>query len=524
MPALITHQLSFQFDTGEWLFQNLNFTLPNGITGLVGRNGVGKSVFLSLLLGKLSPTQGSVTCQGQVAYYSQLPSKLLDGNTRISDYLGVTNKLLALRSIELGGCKQEHFDVIGDDWDIEIRLQQVLKTLRIESELNTYCHTLSGGQLALLQLYKLFESNAEILLLDEPSNHLDSAGKRWLINRLQQFEGQILLVSHDRSLLKHVDAIYQLTGLGLTFFSGNYDVYQEQVTTQSAALDRKIVQLKAEQKKIERQTQANKEKAQQREAQGNRLRKSGSQPKILMDAMKDKAGRSQSAQVTNQQNQVDRNQDKLHSLGVHKEALKPQALYLQQAAQVKKRKLLDVQNCRLHYGTGRLFSFSLSQTDRCYLDGANGCGKSTLLKAIQQQHSSYFGVIKRYTSTVYLDQNFGLLKCDDSMLDSLMHHCRGLIESDARILLAGIGFRRDSVYRKVADLSGGEKMKLSMLMVSHVDDAPLLLLDEPDNHLDIDSKQMLATALKAFKGGFILVSHDKDFVRDVGVNMQVTIG
>jgi ATPase subunit of ABC transporter with duplicated ATPase domains len=284
------------------------------------------------------------------------------------------------------------------------------------------------------------------------------------------------------------------------------------------------VQLKAEQKKIERQTQANKEKAQQREAQGNRLRKSGSQPKILMDAMKDKAGRSQSAQVTNQQNQVDRNQDKLHSLGVHKEALKPQALYLQQAAQVKKRKLLDVQNCQLHYGVGSLFSFSLSQTDRCYLDGANGCGKSTLLKAIQQQHSSYSGVIQRYANTVYLDQNFGLLKCDDSMLDSLMHHCRGLIESDARTLLAGIGFRRDSVYRKVADLSGGEKMKLSMLMVSHVDDAPLLLLDEPDNHLDIDSKQMLATALKAFKGGFILVSHDKVFVRDVGVNMQVTIG
>ncbi|CAG20340.1 ATP-binding cassette domain-containing protein, partial [Photobacterium profundum] len=210
MPALITHQLSFQLDTGEWLFQSLNFTPPNGITGLVGRNGVGKSVFLSLLLGNLSPTQGSVTCQGQIAYYSQLPSELLDGNTRVSDYLGVTDKLLALRAIEQGSCKQEYFDVIGDDWDIEIRLQQVLKTLRITSELNTYCHTLSGDQLALLQLYKLFESDAEILLLDEPSNHLDIDSKQMLATALKAFNGGFILVSHDKDFVRDVGVNMQV--------------------------------------------------------------------------------------------------------------------------------------------------------------------------------------------------------------------------------------------------------------------------------------------------------------------------
>ena len=104
------------------------------------------------------------------------------------------------------------------------------------------------------------------------------------------------------------------------------------------------------------------------------------------------------------------------------------------------------------------------------------------------------------------------------MFDSLMIHSFGLTESDARTLLAGIGFRRNSVYRKVAHLSGGEKMKLAMLIVSHKQGSPLLLLDEPDNHLDIDSKQILASALREYRGAFILVSHDVDFVEEVGVS------
>lgn len=524
MPALITHQLSFQLDTGEWLFQNLNFNLNSGLTGLVGRNGAGKSVFISLLLGQLAPTQGNVTCQGKVAYYSQLPSNLLAGDMRISDFLGISDKLLALQAIEQGSCEQKHFEVVGEDWDIKARTQRTLKTLRIDLDLNAPCHALSGGQLALLMLHQLFESDAKILLLDEPSNHLDCEGKKWLVNQLEKFEGQILLVSHDRSLLRYVDGIYQLTSLGLHFFKGNYDAYLAQSSSQTQALHRQITHLKKEKKKIERQAQATKEKAQQRESQGNRVRKSGSQPKVLMDAMKDKAGRSRSTTVTSQLNQLGRNQDKLNSLKEQQEVLKPQALHLQQSTQVKKRVLLNIEDCWLHYGSGKPFSFTLSHAERCYVSGVNGVGKSTLLKAIHGEHSNYSGAIKLNTDTVYLDQHFDLLSLEESMLDSLIMRNEGLTESDARILLAGIGFRRDAVYRKVAHLSGGEKMKLSMLMVGHVADSPLLLLDEPDNHLDIESKQILAAALSAYKGAFILVTHDQDFVEAVRVNKHILMG
>ena len=110
-----------------------------------------------------------------------------------------------------------------------------------------------------------------------------------------------------------------------------------------------------------------------------------------------------------------------------------------------------------------------------------------------------------------------------SMLDTLRNSCPKLAESDARTLLAGVGFRRDSVYKMVSALSGGEKMKLAVLMVSHQSCSPLLLLDEPDNHLDIDSKQRLAEALSTYPGPFILVSHDQDFVDEAGINKTLEI-
>ena len=106
------------------------------------------------------------------------------------------------------------------------------------------------------------------------------------------------------------------------------------------------------------------------------------------------------------------------------------------------------------------------------------------------------------------------------MLENMLEHCAGMLENDARTLLAGIGFRRDSVFRQASQLSGGEKMKLAMLIVSHQPESPLLLLDEPDNHLDLDSKILLADALRNYQGAFIIVSHDTDFVAESGVTQS----
>lgn len=120
-----------------------------------------------------------------------------------------------------------------------------------------------------------------------------------------------------------------------------------------------------------------------------------------------------------------------------------------------------------------------------------------------------------------LDQHFGMIQSELSMLDNLLQQCRGITVSEARILLAGIGFRRDSVFRLGRVLSGGEKMKLAMLIVSHQPEQPFLLLDEPDNHLDLESKISLAQALLKYRGGYILISHDHDFVTESGVQRTI---
>ena len=298
MPTILANNLSFQLDTGEWLFKDITFSLSSRLTGLVGRNGAGKSLLLSLLVGKTQPTSGSVSKQGSIGFYSQLPSELLDSAISIADFLGITEKLDALHAIEQGSCELQHFNIVGEDWDLQANTKQLLAILKITSGLTTPCHTLSGGQLALLQLHRLFVSNHDILILDEPSNHLDSDGRNWLLEQCQLFEGKVLVVSHDRSLLRHMEGIYHLNSLGMRFYNGNYDDYFTQMSSQSEALDKQITHHQSEKKRLERQAQTNKEKAQQRESQGNRLRKSGSQPKILLDAMKDKAGRTQGASAT----------------------------------------------------------------------------------------------------------------------------------------------------------------------------------------------------------------------------------
>ena len=239
--------------------------------------------------------------------------------------------------------------------------------------------------------------------------------------------------------------------------------------------------------------------------------------------MKDKAGQSQSSAVKQQRNQQAHNAAKLLSLRKKQVSLDPQAFYFSSLASTKKRTLLSIENCAFEYGCRGRYSFAIKQGERYHLQGRNGSGKSMLLKALHGIHHRFLGTVTRHVETVYLDQHFSLLNEQQSILESLLTCISGMTFGEARTLLAGIGFRRELVHRKVAHLSGGEKMKLSMLIVTHNDDDTVLLLDEPDNHLDIDSKNLLANALKEYKGAFILVSHDSSFVLDVNVNTVITM-
>lgn len=519
MPLLQANKISYQFDNGERLFDQLSCTLNQRRVGLIGRNGIGKSLLSAILTKTLAPTEGTVELHTSVASYSQLPSELLSSEVTIAQYLKLDSVLEALTRIESGDCNPKWFDIVGEQWQLRQALSNELAALGLPNNPDFPCQQLSGGQLARLQLWQLFKSQAGLLVLDEPSNHLDSQAREWLLQQIRDYPQAILLISHDRQLLRKMEYIWELSSLGLTEYGGNYDFYRRQKDLETDAIERQVVSIQKQQKHLVQQAQLNRERAEQRAAQGNKIRKQGGQPKILLNGMRSRATAAASNRLKNETSRKDLLQAKAQDLQARQERLKPQKMHLNEGNQSGSR-LVTMIHAQLPAGRVQPITLQLSAKARLRLSGRNGCGKSTLLHVIAGRQNLVGGEMRVNASVFYLDQHFGLLDESRSMLDNMMLFCAGLQESDARTLLAGIGFRRDRVFRLVEQLSGGEKMKLAMLVVGHQAESPLLLLDEPDNHLDLDSKRLLASTLQAYQGAFVLVSHDDEFVAECGVSEE----
>lgn len=522
MPVLKANNIQIQFADGTTLFENISCSLNHQRVAIVGRNGIGKSLLAEALVGKRELTSGSVQVSANIGHYTQIPSMLLSSKTTIAQFLQIDLILEAIAKIAEGECEQALFDIVGDQWQLKEELETELARLNIPNDLNFPCNQLSGGQLARLQLWRLFQNEHDLLLLDEPSNHLDYSARLWLIDQMKQYHGHILLISHDRMLLREVEQIWELSGLGLKQFGGNYDFYAEQKQLEVAALERQMESVASAQKRLEQKAQKSRERAEQRAAQGNKLRKTGSQPKILLDGMRDSAEVSASNRNKNLNGRRESLQAKQSELSQRYEQVKAQKIYLGEGAASGKQLISIVQGV-LPFGNQEPINLQLTQSDKYSLEGNNGSGKSTLLSVLRGKRELLQGECHINSATYYLDQHFSLIDGERSLLANLVDSNSELTESDTRTLLAGIGFRRDNVYRKASELSGGEKMKLAMLIVANKPQPALLLLDEPDNHLDLDSKLLLAGTLNQYQGAFIVVSHDKEFVHDCGVTQTLIL-
>ncbi|MCH9692072.1 MAG: ATP-binding cassette domain-containing protein [Gammaproteobacteria bacterium] len=524
MVSINAQNLTFQFANGNTLFSDLNFSLNNTVTGLVGRNGVGKSILAALLTGDKAPYSGSVTRSCNLGCLRQIDAdeKIFHYAT-ISDFLNIKEKLCALARITAGGSDPRDFDLIGDQWLLREQIEQQLQLMGLPANPFLPCESLSGGQLTRLALHQLFQEEYDYLILDEPSNHLDGPGKAWLNAQIQQFTGGVLVISHDRSLLRSVDHILELTGLGLYHYGGGYGVYAEQKANILSRQQQRIDDAKADIKQIQRTAEKNRQKMQQRARQGKQLAGSGSQAKTLLDKQKNKAERSGGSRENTQNRQLGQMKDKLSGLLEQHERLKPQTFSLSQSEKRQSR-ILDVTDLRLPFIEQKTaITFSVAFGEKIQISGANGCGKSTLLKTIRGELSPIQGNIHLHIGLCYLDQHFTLLEHTKSAQENLAALCPHLSITDQRTLLAGVGLRREQADKRVANLSGGEKMKAAMLAVSHQLDNTLLLLDEPDNHLDLDSRQMLAQALRDFNGSLLVVSHDQDFIKELALDEEICL-
>lgn len=500
---------SYSLANGEVLYPNVQLTLDSGLSALIGRNGAGKSL-LAGQLAQQQPAECYLLPQLPPAHWPQLS---------LAQLLGITGKLLALQQLAAGQGDTETLNIIDGHWQLADDLRRELQQLRAVPDIWQPCSNLSGGQLNHLRLWWAFYQQKPLLMLDEPSNHLDAQGRGWLSRQLAAFLARpktaVLLISHDRELLQQASVIYELSGSGLSRYGGNYAFYQQQHQLQQTALQQQRQQAERNLAQQQRRAQTAAERAAKRQQQGEKQR--GSQAPILLDYQKNRAQAAVSARRTQEQQQLKQAQQQLQQLKAQQEVIKPQQFYLQAPAVSGSKLLVNAIALQLAHGNNPPLSFTWRSKQRVQLQGRNGSGKSTLLKTLAGLTAPAAGQLQLNCEVQYLDQHFSLLNSAQSALANLRRYCPLLSETAARTLLASAGFRADKALKPASVLSGGERMKLAMLMVSQHNDS-LLLLDEPDNHLDLAAKQLLAAALYQYPAGFVVVSHDTYFIDQLGID------
>lgn len=526
MPSFHLQDIHFQLPCGRTLFTDLNWHHHHHRSALIGRNGVGKSLLAQIITGKQSPSLGCVSQPKSLGYFAQ-NHKLINAQRTIADYLGVEKAFVALERVAQGAIEQHWFDTIAERWQLHEEIRGLLSCLHLPCDPYLKLYELSGGQLATLMLWRLFDqfNHADsLLILDEPSNHLDQRGKAWLVEQMHCFKGAILIISHDQVLLDKTAHIYELDSLGLHHYCGNYRAYLQQKNAEQQALERQLNHTRREhQCRLDTALQA-KQKAAQRARQGQKSVHQGSQPKVTQDFKKNKAGSQLSRAATLTQGRLLALKRQEQTLKSRQATQEQNRLYIHECADsAPKRIVLNLFKCQLPFGQAEPITMCVRTGQKWHIQGDNGAGKSTLFKVIQGVIQPVMGDVLCQHEVMYLDQHASMLQPHLSVLEQCRDACENIHLSQMRTLLAGIGLRGDTVQQKVATLSGGQKMKLAMLMVSHQVASPLLLLDEPDNHLDLVAKQQLAELLNDYSGTFLLISHDEEFVKACGVTERLKL-
>lgn len=518
MPAICTiTRVSLALD-GNPILDNLSANLPPGIGGLVAPNGRGKSVLLQLLAGHRSPDSGGI--EWHCPHYRLDQLARLRG-PRVVDALDCAGLFDRFQRIEQGHGSEEDLVAAADHWHLPALWLQQLDTAGLACPLETPISALSGGQRTRLALTTAFMCRDHYLLLDEPSNHLDRQGRQWLRAQLQKHPGGALVASHDRELLECMENLFELGQSGLRQYGGNYSFYRRVRDAELAGAEQRVENARKEIQNAERQRQAALEKAQQRRRQGEGNR--GSQSKLLLDAQKERAGQSLGKMKQQFAQQYQRLQRRLSEEHKALEQQRIQQLAITRSG-LRSGPRLHLENLRLPYGRQAPISLTLHSGARWHITGANGSGKSTLLKVISGALQPAAGECRVYGNCLYLDQDFSLLDGHSSALDNLRRLHPDQDATYWRTALGCMRLRGDLALRPLNTLSGGERLKVALLATTRGSRAPdLLLLDEPDNHLDLDSRRLLETALRDYPGSFLLVSHDPLFVEAAGVDGELPL-
>lgn len=527
---LLLQNITYLHPNRDLLFDNINLTLHrHSKAALIGNNGAGKSTLLQIIAGVLQPSAGQVSVEPRLYYVPQIFGQF--NELTVAQALQIEGKLKSLKEILEGNMTEENSLLLGDDWTIEERCQDALRYWKLEElDLMQKMATLSGGQKNKVFLAGISIHQPDLVLLDEPSNHLDTAGRQLLYDYIQSTPSTLLVVSHDRRLLNLLDRVYELNKQGITAYGGNFDFYQELKQIESNALQEDV---KSKEKALRKAREVERdaiERQQKLNARGKKKQEKAGLPKIVMNTLKNSAENSTSRlrgahteKVGAISQELNAMRKELPQVDKMKVGFEPSPLH---------RGKILVKATAINYGYGEQLlwkhpvTFQISSGERIALTGLNGSGKTTLIKIILGEKEPKAGSFARADQTsVYIDQDYSLIDNKFTVCQQAQQfNVSALQEHEVKTRLNRFLFTKGDWDKPCSALSGGERMRLILCCLTISNQAPdMIVLDEPTNNLDIQNIEMLIAALNGYQGTLLVVSHDQYFLEQMKVERTIDL-
>lgn len=524
-PAAVVDGLTFTLPDGTPVLSDVSVAFPPGRTGLVGDNGSGKSTLLRLIAGELTPTSGAVRAQGSVHFVHQNVSAA----GTVASLLGIDEILAAIGAVEAGSVDPEHFETIGDSWDIEARAIATLDALGFDADSHLLARdaaSLSGGEATRIALAGARLERADITLLDEPTNNLDRTAREWLYAQLENWRGALIVVSHDRELLARVDSIVDLDPRGIEQFTGDFDAYEQHKAERQATAERRLQEAEHELGRAKRQLQTELQRQAQRDRSARKERARGNVSKGAADFFQNRAEKGAGSKSTGHQQAVADAQAARSAADAQARTSDTIRIALPQTRIPDGKTVLRFRH--------RDATHSVVGPERVRITGDNGTGKSTLLRFLLGEPLDAWAAaitgelvleVSPAVPTGMLAQRLDVLDGYPSAIEAVCDVAPSRTPHEARELLARFLVRGDRVGQPPSTMSGGERFRVALARTLFQDPAPqLLILDEPTNNLDLSSVASLVDALQDYAGALLMITHDDHLASELRTTRQWALG
>lgn len=523
---LVTLQrVTFQYPSSRRpLFSDLSECLLAGeLVGLIGRNGSGKSTLGRLVAGRLQPSSGTVEHHARVGWVGQDPGAG-PAKVGLAKAAGLGELLAAHQRCTTGHARPEDIMLLAGRWSVAGDWAAFLAETGL-ARLDD-ASQLSGGQRMLARLFGAFASDADFLVLDEPGNHLDRANRQRLLQWLARWRAAgkgVLLITHDRELLAAVDRAIEPEPGGLRRYGGGWQIIARDRAARLAAQVERLQLARNERDASQARLREQAERASRKQARGARNRRDANQSKLLLNAQRERAERTAGALSARSLHQRLQLQAGVHDAyqAVAHAIDKPRFTLVSPASRPVS---VRAEGVVPPFGWRRPFDLFLCGTFRCAVTGPNGAGKSTLLRMLAGDLPPAAGTCSVAAPVSLLRQSLDWADPQSSLLQVGMDAAARHGEARLRQALAAAGLGAELVDLPVRSLSGGEQMRAALVLAAFSHPVlPLLLLDEPSNHLDLESVEALEHLLTAWPGSFFVASHDAAFLRRLELTHEIRV-